>query len=101
MSDYSILKRLEEIVDSRRNADPSSSYVAKQFGKGTSKIAQKVGEEGVEVALAVVAGTREEVIYESADLLFHLVIALSARGVSLEEVCHELATREHKTGLSA
>jgi len=99
MENAEILKRLEEVIESRKTADPDSSYVAKLFAKGSKKIAQKVGEEGVETALAAVQNDRDEVITESADLLFHMMILLADQGLSLDDVCNELARREGLSGL--
>ena len=93
------LGRLEATLRARKDADTSSSYVASLYGKGSRKIAQKVGEEAVETAMAVAAGDREELIKESADLLFHLMVLLEAEGLSLEDVALELARREGLSGL--
>ena len=87
------LARLEEIVDSRRGADPESSYTARLLDRGIKRCAQKVGEEGVEVALAALSGDREELVDESADLLYHLLVALAASDVGLEEVVDRLVAR--------
>ena len=93
------LGRLEATLRARKDADVSSSYVARLYSKGSRKIAQKVGEEAVEAAMAVAAGDREELIKESADLLFHLMVLLEAEGLSLEDVALELARREGLSGL--
>ncbi|WP_108650602.1 bifunctional phosphoribosyl-AMP cyclohydrolase/phosphoribosyl-ATP diphosphatase HisIE [Dongshaea marina] len=87
------LGKLEQIIDSRREAAPGESYTAALFDKGVKRIAQKVGEEGVEVALAATAGDREELISESADLLFHLLALLKQQGLSLDDVGACLAER--------
>ena len=93
------LARLEATLRERKDADTSSSYVARLYGKGSRKIAQKVGEEAVETAMAVAAGDRDELVKESADLLFHLMVLLEAEGLSLEDVALELARREGLSGL--
>lgn len=93
------LERLATTIAERRNASPEESYVAKLIGKGKKKIAQKVGEEGVEVALAVMQGKKEEIISESADLLFHLLVAWEYAGVTLDDVAGELARRDGVSGL--
>lgn len=90
------LAELERIVDSRVGADPESSYTARLLAEGVKRCAQKVGEEGVEVALAATAGDRDELVEESADLLYHLLVTLAACEVSLEEVCRALESR-HRT----
>lgn len=90
------LAQLERVVESRAGADPESSYTASLLSKGVKRCAQKVGEEGVEVALAATAGDRDELVDESADLLYHLVVTLTASGVSVEEVCRKLASRHRQ-----
>lgn len=87
------LARLERVVESRRGTDPDSSYTARLLAEGVKRCAQKVGEEGVEVALAATAGDSDELIDESADLLYHLLVTLAASDVSLEEVCRRLESR--------
>jgi len=93
------LAKLEALLEERKSADPEKSYVARLYHKGDKKIAQKVGEEAVETAMAVAAGDNEELIAESADLLFHLMVLLKARGLSLDDVAAELARREGLSGL--
>ncbi len=87
------LEELAEIVQSRRVAAPDESYTARLFAQGRLKIAQKVGEEGLEAALAGVAQDEDRLIEESADLLFHLLVLLNERGVALREVLARLAER--------
>ena len=87
------LAELERVVASRVGADPESSYTARLLDKGVKRCAQKVGEEGVEVALAAVAGDRDELICESADLLYHLLVVLRACEVPTDEVLAKLAGR--------
>ncbi len=87
--------QLERIVDSRKSVDPESSYTARLLAEGIKRAAQKVGEEGVEVALAATVGDRDELINESADLLYHLLVVLAARDTGLDEVLAELQ-RRHK-----
>lgn len=93
------LAKLEALLEERKSADPEKSYVARLYHKGDKKIAQKVGEEAVETAMAVAAGDNEELVAESADLLFHLMVLLHARGLSLGDVAVELARREGLSGL--
>ena len=88
-----VLSRLEEIVWSRKQTMPEGSYTAKLFKAGTPRIAQKVGEEGVEVALASVLGDKKRLVEESADLLFHLLVLLRQQDLTLAEVTKELQGR--------
>ncbi|MDA5194603.1 phosphoribosyl-ATP diphosphatase [Govanella unica] len=94
-----VIERVFAVIQSRRTADPEQSYVAKLFQRGMPKIAQKVGEEAVEVAIASVSGTKEEVIGESADVLFHLMVMWAAQGIAPEDVTDELARREGVSGI--
>jgi phosphoribosyl-ATP pyrophosphohydrolase/phosphoribosyl-AMP cyclohydrolase len=87
------LPQLEQIIDSRLAAGAEGSYTAKLFAQGLKRMAQKVGEEGVEVALAATQGDDTELLSESADLLFHLTLLLRAKGLSLTDVTRELAAR--------
>jgi len=89
------LARLAEIVAERASADPEDSYTARLLAKGANRIAQKVGEEGVEVALAGSGGTREACIEESADLIYHLTVLMQARGFDWADVATSLKQR-HK-----
>lgn len=91
------LGTLAEVI-ARRMADrPEGSYTARLYAEGPKRIAQKVGEEGLEVALAAVSETDEELVAESADLLYHLLLLLASRGLRLEHVVAELQSR-HETG---
>jgi phosphoribosyl-ATP pyrophosphohydrolase/phosphoribosyl-AMP cyclohydrolase len=93
------LARLEQIVESRVAAGaPETSYTARLFAAGPRRIAQKVGEEGVEVALAAACESPEKLLGESADLLFHLVVLLKARGLALADVVAELERRHAARG---
>ncbi|MEN9705455.1 MAG: hypothetical protein RLZZ393_1334 [Pseudomonadota bacterium] len=89
--------RLEAVIDQRLADQPEGSYTAKLFARGTKRMAQKVGEEGVEVALAATAGDDAELVSESADLLFHLTLLLKSRGLSLSQVADELAARHRSS----
>lgn len=84
---------LASVLEERRSADPERSYTARLLQSGIERIAQKVGEEGVETAIAAVAGRRDRVVNEVADLLYHLLVLLQASGVELGEVAEELARR--------
>jgi len=87
------LARLEHIVAQRIAQQPEGSYTAELFAQGPTRIAQKIGEEGVEVALAAVGEDDSKVVGESADLLYHLILLLRQRGLSLAEVAAELELR--------
>jgi phosphoribosyl-ATP pyrophosphohydrolase/phosphoribosyl-AMP cyclohydrolase len=87
------LSKLEGVIDKRIAESPEGSYTARLFAKGPNRIAQKVGEEGLEVALAAVAEGDDKVISESADLLYHLLVLLKSRGVTLARVVAELESR--------
>jgi len=90
---HAFLAELETIIDQRLRARPPGSYVTRLAEAGPQRIAQKVGEEGVEAALAIAAGERERIVSESADLLFHLLLALRSSDADLAAVCAELAAR--------
>jgi phosphoribosyl-ATP pyrophosphohydrolase/phosphoribosyl-AMP cyclohydrolase len=90
------LNELEALIAAREGADPTSSYVGKLLAAEPSRRAQKVGEEGVEVALAAVSGDRDELRSEAADLLFHLLVLLRGSQLSLADVVGELASRHRK-----
>ena len=87
------LGQLSAIIEQRIQDSPENSYTAKLYARGIRRIAQKVGEEGVETALAAVAQGDSELLGESADLLFHLMVLLRARSLSLEQVVNELEKR--------
>ncbi|WP_261817184.1 bifunctional phosphoribosyl-AMP cyclohydrolase/phosphoribosyl-ATP diphosphatase HisIE [Vibrio gallicus] len=89
------LSQLETLLAERKNADPDSSYTASLYARGTKRISQKVGEEGVEVALAATSGDKAELVCESADLIYHLLVLLNDQGLSLSDVIDKLKER-HK-----
>ena len=91
--ELTFLTNLEGVIEKRASEKPEHSYTAKLFEKGVARIAQKVGEEGVEVALAGVGGDADKVVEESADLLFHLLVLLHARSIALREVVQKLESR--------
>jgi phosphoribosyl-ATP pyrophosphohydrolase/phosphoribosyl-AMP cyclohydrolase len=90
------LAELDALVAQRHAERPEGSYTTKLFDGGIRRIAQKVGEEGVETALAAVAQGDEELLGEAADLVFHLTVALRARGLSLADVAKVLVARHRK-----
>lgn len=89
------LHQLEQLLAARKSADPDSSYTASLYARGTKRISQKVGEEGVEVALAATSGDKAELVCESADLIYHLMVLLQDQGLSMNEVVNKLKER-HK-----
>ena len=84
---------LEDLIEARKTADPESSYTAKLLQGPLRRAAQKVGEEGVETALAAVAETEDKLTSEAADLLYHLTVLLAAKDVKLADVINELRSR--------
>lgn len=93
VSGIAFLAQLEQVISARIAADDDGSYTAKLYSRGIKKVAQKVGEEGLEVALAAVAEDDGAFLGECADLLFHLEVLLKARGMQLADVAGELARR--------
>ena len=94
-----ILNRLAELLEQRKSADASTSYVAKLYAKGMDAILKKVGEEATETILAAKGGKREEIIYETADLWFHTLVMLAKAGIKPQEILDELARREGLSGI--
>ena len=95
-SSIAFLAKLEAVIASRSADKPDASYTAKLLAKGLNKVAQKVGEEGVETALAGVNESAQKLVEESADLLFHLLVLLRARDVPLASVIAELERRHRR-----
>ena len=91
--------RLEKTIAQRRTVDPSQSYVASLHAKGLPQIARKLGEEGVEAAIATLSGDDGELVGEAADILFHLLVALDARDIEFADVLAELDRREGVSGI--
>ena len=91
--DIGFLATLQTVIEARANDDPETSYTARLLSKGTLKVAQKVGEEGVETALAGAAESDEALLNESADLLYHLSVLLKARGLKLQDAVAILKDR--------
>ena len=98
--DGRILENLFATIESRRGADTGSSYTARLLAKGRAKIAKKTGEEAVEVVVAALAESRQELAAESADLLYHLLVLWAAAGVRPRDVWAQLAKREGVSGLA-
>ncbi|MBV1834923.1 phosphoribosyl-ATP diphosphatase [Novacetimonas pomaceti] len=95
-----VLDRLFDVVSSRRGTDPSISHSARLLARGRRKIAQKFGEEAVECLIEAVAGNRDELISESADVLYHLIVMWVDAGVEPAEVWAELLRREGTSGIA-
>lgn len=95
-----LLDTLEQTIRDRRLGDPATSYVAKLTARGRAKIAQKLGEEATEAVIAAIQDDRDELVKESADLLFHLLVLLADMGLGLDDVRAELARREGVSGIA-
>ncbi|MBJ2109141.1 bifunctional phosphoribosyl-AMP cyclohydrolase/phosphoribosyl-ATP diphosphatase HisIE [Proteus terrae] len=95
-SQWGFLYELENLLRDRKNASPDSSYTARLYASGTKRIAQKVGEEGVETALAATVNDREELKNEASDLLYHLMVLLQDQSLSLSDVIGCLQERHKK-----
>jgi len=100
MSDAVVLDRLFAVVESRRDADPTISHSARLLSRGMAKVAQKFGEEAVECLIEAVAGNRDALIAESADVLYHLLVLWVSSGVSPSDVWAELIRREGISGIA-
>lgn len=94
------LHRLAATIESRKTADPDSSWTAKLLAKGPEKCAEKFGEESVEAIIEAVKGDRDRLTSEAADVIFHLLVMLAARDVTLADVEAELARRDGTSGLT-
>lgn len=94
------LDRLAAAIQARKGADPESSWTAKLLSKGPEKCAEKFGEEAVEAIIEAVKGDREKLTAEAADVLYHLLVMLAARDVTLDQVLAELERREGISGLA-
>ncbi|TMM45907.1 bifunctional phosphoribosyl-AMP cyclohydrolase/phosphoribosyl-ATP diphosphatase HisIE [Colwellia ponticola] len=96
LTQQNFLSQLEQVIEQRKGDDPKESYTAHLFSRGTTKMAQKVGEEGVEVALAAVAETKEDLLGECADLFYHTLVLLADQKIELSEVMAVLQQRHNK-----
>jgi phosphoribosyl-ATP pyrophosphohydrolase len=94
-----VLAELAKTVDARAGSDPEASWTAKLLAGGPGVTAKKLGEEAVEAALAVAHQSDKEVAAEAADLLYHLLVALRSRGVTLDDVARMLESRQGKSGI--
>lgn len=95
-----VLDRLWAIVEGRRGADPSVSHSARLLSRGVAKVAQKFGEEAVELVIEAVGGDKTALIAESADVLYHLMVLWVSTGVTPSEVWAELVRREGTSGIA-
>jgi phosphoribosyl-ATP pyrophosphohydrolase len=95
-----VIDRLYAVIDSRKGADPDTSYTAKLFSRGRAQIAKKLGEEAVEALIEGIRGDRAKLVGESADLLYHLLTLWAAVNVKPQAVWQELARREGLSGLA-
>jgi phosphoribosyl-ATP pyrophosphohydrolase len=100
LSDAVVLDRLFTVIESRRDADPTVSHSARLLSRGPAKVAQKFGEEAVECLIEAVAGNRDALIAESADVLYHLLVLWVSSGVAPAEVWAELVRREGISGIT-
>ena len=94
------LDDLAQTIAARKGADPDTSWTAKLLSKGPEKCAEKFGEEAVEAIIEAVKGDRERLTSEAADVLYHLLVMLTARDVALADVMAELASRQGQSGLA-
>ncbi len=96
----SALERLAATIEARKGADASKSWTAKLLSKGPEKCAEKFGEEAVEAIIEAVKGDRDELTAEAADVLYHLLVMLASRDISLNDVLVELSRREGTSGIA-
>lgn len=95
LGDLAFLSYLQDFIEKRKREMPEGSYTTKLFTKGVNKIAQKVGEEAVETVIEATNGTGEQFLYESSDLIYHLIVLLTEKGYRIEDLASELKAR-HK-----
>ncbi|PRY79061.1 phosphoribosyl-ATP pyrophosphohydrolase [Yoonia maritima] len=94
------LDDLATLIASRKGADPETSWTAKLFAKGPEKCAEKFGEEAIEAIIEAVKGDKEKLTSEAADVIYHLLVMLAARDVSLNDVVAELSRRQGTSGIT-
>ncbi|WP_292975384.1 phosphoribosyl-ATP diphosphatase [Nitrosomonas sp.] len=99
MTSLTILQRLAQTIETRRNADPAHSYVAKLLNSNEEKVLKKIAEEAAETIMACKDGDKEQIVYETADLWFHCLIMLARHNISPEAVLSELERREGVSGI--
>jgi len=94
-----VFARLSATLIARRDADPESSYVAKLYARGPDSILKKIGEESAELIMASKDGRLDGIVYEAADVVFHVMALLAFHGLSIDDVRRELARREGVSGI--
>jgi len=99
MTTHDILHRLSETLATRRHADPETSYTAKLLADGPDSILKKIGEESAELIIAAKDGKRLNIVWESTDLIFHVLVLLTYYGMGIEDVAQELRRREGVSGI--
>lgn len=93
--DIMFLKHLQQFIEKRHKEMPEGSYTSSLFNSGVNRMAQKVGEEAIESVIEACNGTDERLVYESADMIYHLIVLLTSKGLSIEDLARELKKR-HK-----
>jgi phosphoribosyl-ATP pyrophosphohydrolase len=99
MSTHDVLHRLSETLASRRHADPESSYTAKLFADGPDSILKKIGEECAELIMAAKDGKRLNIVWESTDVIYHVLVLLAFYDMTIEDVSQEMRRREGISGI--
>ncbi|MFA5581374.1 MAG: phosphoribosyl-ATP diphosphatase [Paracoccaceae bacterium] len=94
------LERLSDTIAARRSGDTETSWTARLLAAGPEKCAEKFGEEAIEAVIACVANDRDNLVYEAADVIYHLAVMLAARDITLAEVLAELDRRAGQSGIS-
>lgn len=95
IEDLAFLSYLQDFIEKRKREMPEGSYTTKLFTKGINKISQKVGEEAVETIIEATGGTKEQLLYECSDLIYHLIVLLTEKDLRIEDLARELRAR-HK-----
>lgn len=95
----SVLERLAATIEARKGSDPDSSWTARLLSQGPEKAAEKFGEEAIEAIIEAVKGNKDHLTTEAADVLYHLLVMLTARDVKLADVLAELERREGRSGI--
>ena len=99
MSTQDMLHRLSETLIARRNADPTTSYTAQLFASGPDSILKKIGEESAELIMAAKDGMRLKIVWESTDVIYHVMVLLAFYGLGIEDVLQEMRRREGISGI--
>jgi phosphoribosyl-ATP pyrophosphohydrolase len=99
MTTHDILYRLSETLATRRHADPETSYTAKLLANGPDSILKKIGEESAELIIAAKDGKRLNIVWESTDLIYHVLVLLTYYGMGIEDVAQEMRRREGVSGI--